>query len=355
MESLKKVQTFTRKREDYLSWKTAFIAAMTIKKLGQWVRQNLPAIPTKNQKEIDAWQDINMELYSYILLTLNETTRHTITILTKDGDSLRAWMELQKLYERDDSLNIANLKDEIQSLRLEEGGDVDTYVTQHTSLVARIRKAKGNDAITKKAEIAYLLQRLPTSMRSWIYMKNAEPKLKIGDLKLELKANAEFDAVTQRSLGIETKDKSFFYSQNTLQKDSSKRGQDHRADQGQCQSQEEQREKCTYCKKGGHIEKFCRFKLMMPSERRRPVTVQAGQQQKRGNGQGRRGGNDQNKERETPNEGENPLWCKQRATTTPCNRARNSQRGNSHLYPATRNVDCGQWSLQPHVQGQKPF
>ena len=84
-----------------------------------------------------------MELFSYILLSLDEDTSQTIATLTKDGDGIMAWREVQKLFEKND---LSNLRGEIQELRLEEGGDVGAYITKHTSsLVARIQKAIVSD------------------------------------------------------------------------------------------------------------------------------------------------------------------------------------------------------------------
>ena len=65
-----------------------------------------------------------MELFSYVLLSLDEETSQTIATLTKDGDGIMAWREVQKLFKKNDPLNISNLREEIQELRLEEGGDV---------------------------------------------------------------------------------------------------------------------------------------------------------------------------------------------------------------------------------------
>ena len=52
MESYKKSQIFSGRQEDYLSWKMFFIALMTIKKLGLWVRDNPPIAPTIGDQKI---------------------------------------------------------------------------------------------------------------------------------------------------------------------------------------------------------------------------------------------------------------------------------------------------------------
>ena len=215
MENYKKTRIFSGRQEDYLSWKTSFIASMTIKKLGLWVRDNPPTIPTTDNQKIEAWKEKNMELFSYILLSLDEETSQTIATLTKHGDSIMAWGKVQKLFEKNDPLNISNLRGEIQELRLEEGGDVGAYINKHTSLVARIRKAEGSDtAVTEKAKIAYLLWGLPQSMRSWAFIKNAEANLEIHALKQDLRANAEFEAATICSIRGEHQEESSFYSRD---------------------------------------------------------------------------------------------------------------------------------------------
>ena len=54
-----------------------------------------------------------------------------------------SWLgENYKNFQKKMTLNISNLRGEIQELRLEEGGDVGAYITKHTSLVARIWKAE---------------------------------------------------------------------------------------------------------------------------------------------------------------------------------------------------------------------
>ena len=100
MENYKKTRIFSGRQEDYLSWKTSFIASMTIKKLGLWVRDNPPTIPTTDNQKIEAWKEKNMELFSYILLSLDEETSQTIAALTKDGDGIMAWRKVQKLFEK---------------------------------------------------------------------------------------------------------------------------------------------------------------------------------------------------------------------------------------------------------------
>ena len=95
-----------------------------------------------------------MEFFSYILLSVNEETSQTIATLTKNGDGIMAWREIQKLFEKMTS----NLREEVQELWLEEGSDVGAYITKHTLLVARIWKVEGTDtAVTEKTEIVYLL------------------------------------------------------------------------------------------------------------------------------------------------------------------------------------------------------
>ena len=215
MESYKKTRIFSGRQEDYLSWKMSFIASMTIKKLGLWVRDNPPIAPTTGDQKIEEWKEKNMELFSYILLSVDEETSQTIATLTKDGDGIMAWREIQKLFEKNDPLNISNLREEIQELRLEEGGDVGAYITKHTSLVARIQKAEDSEtAVTEKAKIAYLLWGLPQSMRIWAFIKNVEVNLKIHTLKQDLRANAEFEAATFRSIRSEHQEESSFYSRD---------------------------------------------------------------------------------------------------------------------------------------------
>ena len=100
MENYKKTQIFGGRQEDYLSWKMSFIASMTIKKLGLWLRDSPPTIPTTDNQKIEECKENNMELFSYILLSLDEETSQTIATLTKDGDGIMAWREVQKLFEK---------------------------------------------------------------------------------------------------------------------------------------------------------------------------------------------------------------------------------------------------------------
>ena len=57
-----------------------------------------------------------MELFSYILFSVDEETSKTIATLTKNRDDIMAWREIQKLFEKNDPLNISNLRGEIQEL-----------------------------------------------------------------------------------------------------------------------------------------------------------------------------------------------------------------------------------------------
>ena len=77
---------------------------MTIKKLGLWVRASPPTIPTTDNQKIEEWKKNNMELFFYILLSLDEDTSQTIATLTKNGDGIMAWREIQKLFEKNDPL-----------------------------------------------------------------------------------------------------------------------------------------------------------------------------------------------------------------------------------------------------------
>ena len=100
MENYKKTRIFSGRQEDYLSWKMSFIASMTIKKLGLWLRDSPPTIHTTGDQKIEEWKKKSMELFSYILLSLDEETSQTIATLTKNGDGIMSWREVQKLFEK---------------------------------------------------------------------------------------------------------------------------------------------------------------------------------------------------------------------------------------------------------------
>ena len=193
------------------------------------------------------------------------STAKAVATASIDGDRIAAWAALTSLYEKTDPLNISNLRSEINEISLEEGGNVEEYISLHSSLVERIWYREGRTAISKTAEIAYFLQGLPLSMRSWVFLKNTQKDLTIETLRSELHTNSEFKKASLHS-SSHRHDESSFYSQN--------HGRDGKRTPSHCEGpllQNKQKNthkfdrkstiKCFYCRKMGHIQSECRLRL----------------------------------------------------------------------------------------------
>ncbi len=79
------------------------------------------------------------KLHSYILLAVDERTADAIEVSVAPGDGLGAWKAVRALYERTDTLCMANARAELGRTRLEEGGDIEAYLSAIHRLKAEIR------------------------------------------------------------------------------------------------------------------------------------------------------------------------------------------------------------------------
>src|SRR4051812_34332719 len=108
-----KIKKFSGKAEDIHTWKRTFVAALTIKDLGEYL--------------------LNPKNASY-------------------GDGITAWNKLNELFERKDILGISNLRQELALIKLEEGGDLEEYLIKIHRIVDQIKIGENNkDAVTELA------------------------------------------------------------------------------------------------------------------------------------------------------------------------------------------------------------
>ena len=94
--------------------------------------------PKPKEEDNTQWQEKNIEFFSYILLALDAGTAKAVATASTDGDGIAAWDALISLFEKKDPLNISNLRLEINKISLEEGGNMEGYISLHSSLIERI-------------------------------------------------------------------------------------------------------------------------------------------------------------------------------------------------------------------------
>ena len=265
MDHQQGIKVFSGRNEDYYNWKMVFTATMTIKKLGLWARGKAPRRPKTEEEGSAAWDEKNMEFFSYILLALDAGTAKAVATASTDRDGIAAWDQLISLFEKRDPLNISNLRSEINRISLKEGGDVQEYISVHRSLMERIWYGEGEEAVSKTSKIAYFLRGLPLSMRSWVFLKNTQKDLTIKDLRSKLRTNVDFKKASLHS-SSHRPDESSFYSQNNRRE-----GKHVPPHHGGPFPQNERKTAhklnnssvidCYYCGKMGHMQAECRKRI----------------------------------------------------------------------------------------------
>jgi hypothetical protein len=174
MEEENKIKKFTGLQADYPSWKREFTAKMIIKELGDFMIDPHPNPPAQNAAAdvVRAHNKKMAKLHSYVLLAVDERTADAIDLTVQPGDGLGAWKAVRALFERTDALRMANARAELGRCRLEEGGDIEVYLSSIHRLKNEIRGGEGPGAITDVAVISAILAGLPSSYEQWVYGKS---------------------------------------------------------------------------------------------------------------------------------------------------------------------------------------
>jgi len=195
MEEDTKVKRFSGKPEDYTLWKREFLAKLTIRDLAKYLQSPFPGVvdPKDNVAVASHIRKLG-KTYSYIMLAVDERTADAIEVSTKLGDAPTAWKVVRDLFERTDTLSMANARAELYKTKLEEEGDIEEYLSSIHKLKNQIRAGEGQDAITDGAVISVILSGLPSSFRQWVYAKNAISNPKLSDIERELRAIYAFES-----------------------------------------------------------------------------------------------------------------------------------------------------------------
>jgi hypothetical protein len=110
----------------------------------------------------------NEFLFNNLCMVMDEKTMMKIQV--HDGDGWAAWQQVKGIFERKDFLYSINLRRELSNMKLTDMKDMDTYLTDISTLVKRI-KASGGSTLPDLDVIAYIFQGLPASLETWIYTK----------------------------------------------------------------------------------------------------------------------------------------------------------------------------------------
>ena len=108
--------------EDFGTWKRNFFSMMVIKDLDYVLD-----FSEKEEKKASYKKD-NTKVYAFIQLSVDPQTAITLDTRCR-GDGTKAWNTLSEMFERKDRLRIASLRTELENIRLEDGGDIETYLT----------------------------------------------------------------------------------------------------------------------------------------------------------------------------------------------------------------------------------
>jgi len=159
MDEGRGLKIFSGQIEDYPVWKRGFLAFLTIKGLDDLLEKNEAA----KGEDTEDFRINSRKLYAYIISAVDERTADSIESRVPYGDGSAAWKIVRQLYERVDTLNIANLRTELAQIKLSEDRDVEEYISKIRTLARSIRAGEGEGAITDKALVAFFLKGLPDS------------------------------------------------------------------------------------------------------------------------------------------------------------------------------------------------
>ena len=166
------ITKFTGRAEDFGEWKRNFHSTMVIKDLDY-------VLDDKDAKTKANFAKDNGKVFAFIQLSVDPQTSITIDTRAK-GDGQAAWGVLLEMFERKDRLRVASLRAELENTRLEEGGDIETFLTKLAKLGQDLASAQGKN-VEDEELVSALLMGLPASFRSWRISKAASldnfPKL----------------------------------------------------------------------------------------------------------------------------------------------------------------------------------
>ena len=202
-EDRPKLWKFSGKAEDFPLWKRAFEAFMQLKKLRKYIEPGWPKL-TGSPEEKVAISENYYTLWSYLMTYLDTGTANTIESECVKGEGSAAYQTLLSIYEKQDLLRMANLRDELARTYLKKGGNLEDYMSKIILLASKIRQGEGQDTISENAVVARLLSGLPDSFLPFIYQKNRQKNLTTAILRDELRSNVNF--AKQHTLNREEED-----------------------------------------------------------------------------------------------------------------------------------------------------
>jgi hypothetical protein len=280
----RQIQEVLRDGGGLLSLEKGFEALMITKKLRKYLEKDYPKIEgTIAEKE--AIEENHYRLWGFLMTYLDARTADTIETTCTKGDGGAAYQAMIAIFERPDTLRMANLRAELARVKLHEGGNADEFLSKIASLVRRIKEGEGDpNAITDQAQVAKILSSLPKSMLPWVLQKNAEKGgVKLPDLISELRTNTAFlnELAKQEE---EEEDQAAFMAwkgkknepkgRDSRGKDSSRKNENDKRNRGKPGIGSERREnskgtnsrnfQCYECGKAGHLARNC-FSRTKPS------------------------------------------------------------------------------------------
>lgn len=254
--------------KNWNKWKADIKTIASVQQLSDmFLLKEVPNFTEEQAEKKKEYLEKNNKLWALIYLQVSNGIQEEL--IEENGgelDGLKAWIYLENTYGKLNVIDVMTVKNKLEKLTLQEGGDMDEYIKQVRALLTQLKD--GEQKLSDKEIIVTILRGLPDSYKSFV-MAKATTTQSANQFMKELSELARANLLITRSKEPQAKDEAYFtkkpqyrrpqssgYYKQTSGMNSNPRYKDQKPMRENYQNKQVQ---CYNCKKFGHKQYECPY------------------------------------------------------------------------------------------------
>ena len=166
-----KIEPFSGKAEDFISWRNKFRLAMLLADCSDIVAPGVDPVEPADVDEKRAFNRRKNRVFAYLVMAMDKETATYIEHNATLNDGRDAWNKFLAKYKQDDVFSIRKVREQLENIKLGADEDLDIFCNRVETLALRIREIEPN-TLSDKMVIGYVVKSVAHELPQWVYTQN---------------------------------------------------------------------------------------------------------------------------------------------------------------------------------------